>query len=72
MSSESKLLRICNVSNQMVSLQVSAAGRDFYRDQQQIHLQRNKDIQIESKYLVTDQIENLRQRGILKIISQNQ
>lgn len=71
MAQESKLLRICNVSNQMVSLQVSSLGKDFYKNQQQIHLQKNKDIQIEDKYLVMDQIQNLKQRGLLRIVVQD-
>ena len=64
-----KLVRIINVSNQMIPIQVSAVNGDFYKDQQQIHLAPSKSIQLDEKYLVSEQVNNLRERGLLKVVT---
>ena len=68
-SSDSKFVRIINVSNQLISVQVSAVNGDFYKDQQQIQLAPGKNVQLDEKYLVSEQVNNLRERGLLKVIT---
>ncbi len=67
-SSDSNVIRIINISSQMIPLQVSTVGGDFFKDQQQIQLYPNKDIQLDEKYLVSEQVNNLKERGLLKVI----
>lgn len=67
---DSRMIRIINTSKQVISLQVSSVGGDFFKDQQQIHLNPNKDIQLDEKYLVSEQVNNLKERGLLKVIIQ--
>lgn len=71
-SSDSNIIRIINTSKQMIPLQVSTVGGDFFKDQQQIHLYPSKDIQLDEKYLVSEQVNNLKERGLLKVITQHQ
>jgi hypothetical protein len=71
-SNDSKTVRIINTSHQIISLQVSRIGGDFFKDQQQLHLSPNKDLQIDEKYLVSEQVNNLKERGLLKVIVTNQ
>lgn len=52
----------------MIPLHVSSVGGDFFKDQQQIQLYPNKDIQLDEKYLVSEQVNNLKERGLLKVI----
>lgn len=66
---DTKLVRIINVSNQMIPIQVSAVNGDFYKDQQQIQLAPSKSIQLDEKYLVSEQVNNLRERGLLKVVT---
>lgn len=66
---DSAIIRIINTSNQTISLQVSIVGGDFFKDQQQLHLQPSKDLQIDEKYLVSEQVNNLKERGLLKVIT---
>lgn len=63
-------IRIINCSNQMIAIQLTAEGEDFFRGQQQIQLQSGKDVLIDEKYLIRGQAENLQQRGLLKLIKQ--
>ena len=63
-------IRIINCSNQMIPIQLSAEGEDFFRGQQQIQLRSGKDVLIDEKYLIKGQTENLQQRGLLKLIKQ--
>lgn len=69
---EKRTIRIINQSRQMIPIQLTAEGEDFFRGQQQIQLMSGKDILIDEKYLINGQVENLRQRGLLKLIKQNE
>jgi hypothetical protein len=66
-SVESEILNIMNVSEQTISIQLSAVGVDFYKGQQQAHLAPGKSISIDSKYLINGQVDNLRSRSMLKV-----
>jgi len=66
---DTKLVRIINVSNQLIPIQVSAVNGDFYKDQQQIQLAPGKNVQLDEKYLVSEQVNNLRERGLLKVVT---
>lgn len=63
-------IRIINTSNQTIPIQLSAEGEDFYRGQQQIQLGRGQNILVDEKYLIEGQVDNLAQRGMLKLIKQ--
>lgn len=65
---EQNPVRIVNISNQMIPLQLSAEGEDFFRGQQQIQLKSGHDVMVDEKYLIRGQTENLAQRGMLKLI----
>lgn len=67
MSQDREILRITNISNQLISIQLSVAGVDFYRGQQQVHIKSNRHIEVDSKYLINGQVENLRSRSLLKV-----
>lgn len=69
MAGDSKLIRIINISRQTIPIQVSAVNGDFYKDQQQIQLAAGKDIQLDEKYLVSEQVNNLKERGLLKVVT---
>lgn len=66
MSENKEILRISNISNQMISIQLSVSGVDFFRGQQQVHVKPNKHIEIDSKYLIDGQVENLKSKSMLK------
>jgi len=63
-------VRIINVSRQMIPIQLTAEGEDFFRGQQQIQLHAGQDVLVDEKYLIKGQTENLAQRGLLKLIRQ--
>lgn len=57
---------IYNKSRQMVPLQLSDVGADFYQ-QQQAHLMPSKKMTIPTKYLNISQVNNLLAKGFLLI-----
>lgn len=57
---------IHNISKQMVSLQLTEEGADFYK-QQQAHLSPGKFVTLPSKYILKSQVNNLAARRFLKI-----
>jgi hypothetical protein len=61
-----EIIRIFNTSNQLISIQLTVAGVDFFRGQQQIHLNPNNHIEVDTKYLIDGQVENLKMKGLLK------
>ena len=69
-SKDTMSVRITNTSNQMIPIQLSAEGEDFYRGQQQVQLKGGQSIMIDEKYLVTGQVTNLQSRGLLKLTRQ--
>lgn len=66
-SGDSEVLNITNISEQVISIQLSAVGAGFFKGQQQAHLNPGKNILIDSKYLINGQVENLRSRSMLKV-----
>ena len=64
-------IRIINCSNQMIPIQLSAEGEDFFRGQQQIQLGRGQDVLVDRKYLIDGQVDNLQQRGLLRLIKKD-
>lgn len=67
MTVSTSVVRIVNVSSQLINLQVKS-DNDFFRGQQQLPIFSGKDVSIDEKYLVEGQVENLVSRGLLKII----
>ena len=51
----------------MIPLQVRAPGSDFYTNEQQIRLFPGKDVILPKSYVMEDQINNLRSRGMIKV-----
>jgi hypothetical protein len=70
-SRERKTIRIINSSSQMIPIQLTAEGEDFFRGQQQMQLMPGKDVLIDEMYLINGQVDNLRERGLLKLIRQS-
>ena len=67
---ERRPIRIVNSSSQMIPIQLTAEGEDFFRGQQQIQLQPGQDVALDEKYLIPGQVENLQKRGLLQLIRQ--
>jgi hypothetical protein len=63
---EYKEVTLHNCSAQMLSLQLSETGADFYQ-QQQAHLQSGKTLSIPTRYLLAPQVNNLMARGMLRL-----
>ena len=66
-NNDSEVLNILNISEQTISIQLSVRGADFFNGQQQAHLGPNKNILIDSKYLIDGQVDNLKLRGVLRV-----
>lgn len=62
------VIRIYNSSNQMIPLQVRTPGGDFYTSEQQVRVSPGKDVLLPKNHLMSEQIENLQKRGMIKVI----
>jgi len=65
---EQEEVTVYNKSGQLISLQLSDVGADFYQ-QQQAHLMANKTMTIPTKYLNINQINNLLMKGFLLLVA---
>ena len=61
-------VRIYNISDQMIPLQVKPPNGNFFTSEQQIRLAPNDHIELPKEYLLSDQIKNLKNKGFLKIL----
>lgn len=62
------VVRIYNSSAQMIPLQVRAPGGDFFTGEQQVRVSPGKDVLLPKSHLMSDQIENLQKRGMIKVV----
>jgi len=62
-------VRIQNIGPQRLPLQVSPPKGDFYLTQQQIHLGRNKSVELPVEVVHSEQIKNLQAKGLIRVIS---
>ena len=65
---KSHVVRIYNNSRQLISLQVRSPGSDFYTNEQQVRIQPNHDVLLPKSHLRDDQINNLKARGLIKVV----
>lgn len=65
---EQEEMTVLNISKQMVPLQLTEDGADFYR-QQQAHLMPGKTVTLPVRYVMKNQINNLVAKRFLKIIA---
>lgn len=67
-SKKSFVIRVYNCSKQMIPIQLRAPGSDFYTNEQQVRLQPNKETLLPKSHVRMEQIQNLQQRRMLKVI----
>ncbi len=65
---KSAVVRIYNKSRQMIPLQIRAPGGDFYASEQQVRLRPGKDALLPKSHLMMDQILNLQQKRMIRVI----
>ena len=68
MADKSRVVRIYNCSKQMIGLQVRPPGADFYTSESQVRLTPGQDTLLPHSHLRWEQIENLQQRRMVKVI----
>ena len=64
----SHVVRLYNSSKQMIPLQVRAPGSDFFTSEQQVRVLPGHDVLLPKNHLMSEQIENLQKRGMVKIV----
>ncbi len=65
---KSHVVRIYNNSKQMIPIQLSAPGGDFYTSEQQVRLVPKADVQLPKSHLRMEQIENLQKKGLIRVV----
>lgn len=70
--SKTRVVRLYNNSKQMIPLQVRAPGSEFYTGESQVRLDPGKDVLLPYTHLRQDQVENLKRRGMIKILYDSQ
>lgn len=69
---KTRIVRIYNNSRQMIPLQVRVPGSEFYSGESQVRIDPGKDVLLPFNHLRVDQIENLKRRGMIKVIYDSQ
>jgi len=70
--SKTRVVRVYNNSKQMIPLQVRIPGSEFYTGESQVRIDPGKDALVPFDHLRADQIENLKKRGMIKILYDSQ
>ena len=70
--SKTRVVRIYNNSKQMIPLQVRIPGSEFYTGESQVRLDPGSEALLPFDHLRADQIENLKRRGMIKILYDSQ
>ena len=70
--SKTRVVRLYNNSKQMIPLQVRAPGSEFYTGESQVRLDPGKDVILPYSHLRQEQIDNLKRRGMLRILYDSQ
>lgn len=71
MAKQIETISIYNRSKQVIPLQARPPKGDFYLSEQQIRIMPNETVQINSAYLIEEQINNLAAKGLIKVIRKN-
>lgn len=61
------VIRVYNCSNQMIPLQIRAPFSNFYANEQQVRIGKNKDVTLPRTHVYSEQIQNLQQRRLIKV-----
>jgi len=61
-------VRILNISQQIISLQVKKPGGDFFVHEQQVRLNPNQHVLLPKNHLNESQIGNLRKSRMIRVI----
>lgn len=69
---KTRVVRIYNSSKQMIPLQVRIPGSEFYTGESQVRIDPGKDVLVPYDHMRADQIENLKKRGMIKILYDSQ
>jgi len=69
---KTRVVRVYNSSKQMIPLQVRIPGSGFFAGESQVRLDPGQDALLPYDHLLSDQIENLKRRGMLKIMYDSQ
>jgi hypothetical protein len=70
--SKTRVVRVYNNSKQMIPLQVRIPGSEFYTGESQVRLDPGQEALLPFNHLRADQIDNLRRRGMIKILYDSQ
>lgn len=70
--SKTRVVRLYNSSKQMIPLQVRAPGSEFYTGESQVRLDPGKDVSLPYDHLRHEQIDNLKRRGMIKVLYDSQ
>jgi hypothetical protein len=70
--SKTRVVRIYNSSKQMIPLQVRIPGSEFYTGESQVRIDPGKDALLPFDHLRSDQLENLKRRGMIRILYDSQ
>jgi len=65
---KSSVIRVYNNSMQQVALQMRPPASEFYTNEQQVRLNPGKDCLLPKSHVRMEQIDNLRKKGILKVL----
>lgn len=61
------LIRITNSSKQTIPLQARPPKGDFFLHEQQVYIAPGKSVELPKDYVIADQIDNLKARGMLRV-----
>jgi hypothetical protein len=67
MMAESDELIITNKQKQSIPINVSPPNGDFFAEQKQYWLHKNKSVTLPKRYLNMSQINNLKAKGVLSV-----
>jgi hypothetical protein len=70
--SKTRVVRVYNNSKQMIPLQVRIPGSEFYTGESQVRLDPGQEALLPFNHLRADQIDNLKRRGMIKILYDSQ
>lgn len=62
------VVRLLNISQQLLRLQVKPPAGDFFLHEQQVCLRPGQDAMLPKDHLRPEQIKNLQARGVLRVV----
>ena len=62
------VMRVLNISQQLINIHVKPPQGDFYRHEQQVSLRPGQDALLPKDHLRQDQVNNLRARKVIRVI----